>query len=157
MTSSYSASLFLSHILFLKIQNKLASKTDKCNKYKHSPTLTGMKIKERRHYFSSFPKRDEFVSQWNSQCESGDVMHACTCVSAVCSDQIHWCVIGSPLSRWHLWLECLSHRRTGGGRADDNVPQTETHSHTNCKYFMLMTQERWKITASHKPGLASPC
>ena len=55
----------------------------------------------------------------------------CVFVSAVCSDQTHWCVIGSPLSRWPLRSECLSWRRTGGGRTEDDVLQTTlTHTYT---------------------------
>lgn len=56
-------------------------------------------------------------------------VHAHVCASAVCSDQTHWCVIGSPLSRWPLRLECLPWWRTGRGRTDDNVLEM-TRAHT---------------------------
>lgn len=88
-------------------------------------------------------KRDEFGTEWTSKCGSEVALSVftrtrlCVCASAVCSDQTHWCVIGSPLSRWPLRLECLSWWRTGGGRTDDNVLQmTLTHTHTHCKYFV---------------------
>lgn len=88
-------------------------------------------------------QRDEFGSEWTSECgfEIALSVFARTrlsvCASAVCSDQTHWCVIGSPLLRWPLRLECLSWWRTGGGRIDDNVLQTtRTHTHTHSKYFV---------------------
>lgn len=124
--------------LFLQIpadfKTNSARKTHKWNKYKHSKTLTGMKIKERRRHFSFFPK--EMSLELNEQASVASKLHwVClhalvltVCASAVCSDQTHWCVIGFPLSWWPLRLECLSWWRTGGGRIDDNVLQT-THTH----------------------------
>lgn len=44
-----------------------ARKKHKWNKYKHSETLTGMKIKERRRHFSYFLKGDEFGAEWTGQ------------------------------------------------------------------------------------------
>ncbi len=89
-----------------------------------------MKIKERRRHFSCFRKR--WVWNWmNERARLRKLHWVClrarvltVCASAVCSDQTHWCVIGFPLSRWPLRLECLSWWRTGGGRIDDNVLQT---------------------------------
>lgn len=60
----------------------------------------------------------------------------CVRVSAVCSDQTHWCVIGSPLSRWPLRLNVCR----GGGQEEVALMimryRWHTDTHTHWKYFV---------------------
>lgn len=128
------------------LKTNLAKKTNKWDKYKHSWTLTGVQIKERRRRVSFFFSeemglRSKWTNERGFQIGTGVRWRACVeprvRVSAVCSDQTHWCVIGSLLSRWPLRLNVCR----GGGQEEVALMimryRWHTHTHTGntlCKW-----------------------
>lgn len=136
------------------LKTNLAKKTNKWDKYIHSWTLTGVQIKERRRRVSFFFSeemglRSKWTNERGFQIGTGVRWRACVeprvRVSAVCSDQTHWCVIGSLLSRWPLRLNVCR----GGGQEEVAlmIMRYRWHTHTHTQEILCVNGTSvWKVS-----------